>query len=104
MKMSDSTFIEIVRFLTSLSIPILTSATVTGLVLWIAKSWLSARIKKSIENDFDSKLEQLRSELRIKEEELKANTRRRDDQINSLVSGALSGMVSRAKRHFIGEG
>lgn len=53
-------------------------------VLWLTRSVISTRLTNSVKNEFDSKLEVLRSELNAKEA-----------QIESLRSGAMSGLITR---------
>lgn len=65
-------------------IPSLTSTSLFGGALWLARSLIMTRLKNSVKNEFDSKLEVLRSELKSKEA-----------QIESLRSGAMSGLLTR---------
>jgi hypothetical protein len=59
-------------------IPALTTTTLFGWVLWLARSLIMTRLQNSVKNEFDSKLEVLRSELKSKE-----------TQIESLRTGAI---------------
>lgn len=65
-------------------IPALTTTSFLGLALWLARSLILVRLKNSVQNEFDSKLEVLRSELKSKE-----------SQIQSLRSVAMSGLLTR---------
>ena len=65
-------------------LPALTTTTLFGGALWLARSLISTRLTNSVKNEFDSKLEVLRSELKSKEA-----------QIESLRSGAMSGLITR---------
>lgn len=65
-------------------LPALTTTTLLGGALWLARSLIFTRLKNSVKNEFDSKLEVLRSELKSKEA-----------QIESLRSGAMSGLITR---------
>ncbi|OBX36753.1 hypothetical protein A8U91_01100 [Halomonas elongata] len=65
-------------------IPALTTTSLFGGTLWLARSLIMTRLKNSVKNEFDSKLEVLRSELKSKEA-----------QIESLRSGAMSGLLTR---------
>lgn len=65
-------------------IPALTTTSLFGGALWLARSLIMTRLKNSVKNEFDSKLEVLRSELKSKEA-----------QIESLRSGAMSGLITR---------
>lgn len=65
-------------------IPALTTTSLFGGVLWLARSLITTRLTNSVKNEFESKLEVLRSELKYKEA-----------QIESLRSGAMSGLLTR---------
>ncbi|WAG07850.1 hypothetical protein NRZ30_01965 [Aeromonas jandaei] len=64
--------------------PALTTTAVFSGVLWLARSLISTRLTNSVKSEFESKLEFLRSELKAKEL-----------QIESLRSGAMSGLITR---------
>lgn len=55
------------------------------------KSW----IERSLQSQFDQRLEELRARLRREEEQLRLEIQSRDAQIEALRSGALSGMAAR---------
>lgn len=65
-------------------IPALTTTSLLGGALLLARSLIMTRLRNSVKNEFDSKLEILRSELKSKEA-----------QIESLRSGAMSGLLTR---------
>lgn len=65
-------------------LPALTTTTLFGGAVWLARSLISTRLTNSVKSEFDSKLEVLRSELKSKEA-----------QIDSLRSGAMSGLITR---------
>jgi hypothetical protein len=65
-------------------IPSLTTTSLFAGVVWLARSFLITRLTNSVKNEFDSKLEVLRSELKAKE-----------TQIEALRSGAMSGLLTR---------
>lgn len=65
-------------------IPALTTTSLFGGVLWLAKSLILTRLQNSVKSEFDQKIELLRSELKSKEA-----------QIESLRSGAMSGLITR---------
>lgn len=65
-------------------IPALTTTSLFGGLLWLGKSLIITRLKKSVKHEFDGKLEIIRSELKSKEA-----------QIESLRSGAMSGLITR---------
>jgi hypothetical protein len=68
-------------------IPALTSTSLFALALWLFRKLISVRLTRSVKSEFDSKLEDLKSELRQKEA-----------QINALQTGALSGLISRKSK------
>ncbi|WP_374363488.1 hypothetical protein [Pseudoduganella danionis] len=72
-----------------------TTAGVLSAVAWFSREWIGARLTRSIQHEFDRKLEQLRSELRNSEEQLKARIREREGEISALRSGALTALASR---------
>ncbi|MCG7988843.1 MAG: hypothetical protein JAY80_15940 [Candidatus Thiodiazotropha lotti] len=65
-------------------LPALTTTTLFGGAVWLARSLISTRLTNSVKSEFDKKLEVLRSELKSKEA-----------QIESLRSGAMSGLITR---------
>lgn len=65
-------------------IPAVTTTSLFGAALWLARSLIITRLKNSVKNEFDTKIEVLRSELKSKEA-----------QIESLRSGAMSGFITR---------
>ncbi len=65
------------------------------LAAFVARNWLVAWISKGVEYRFDVKLEELRAELRKKEERLKSELRDREAEIATLRNSVLSGSASR---------
>lgn len=53
------------------------SATLSGVLLWLTRSWISERLKNAIKNEYDEKLEthkaQLKSQNDVEVEKLKSN-------------------------------
>lgn len=66
-----------------------------GAVLWLARNLIATRLTKSVEHEFNEKLEALRAELREKEEVLKADLRSKENEIAALRSSAITAMSSR---------
>jgi len=64
--------------------PAVTTTSLLAVVIWLTRSLLEARLKNSVKNEFDSKLETLRAELNAKE-----------SQIESLRSASMSGLMMR---------
>jgi len=76
-------------------LPSLTTAGVLSAIAWLLREWIGARLTKSIQHEFDRKLEQLRADLRESEERLKARIREKEAEISALRSGALTALASR---------
>lgn len=68
-------------------IPAIGTTSALTLAMWLFRKAISVRLTQSVKSEFDKKLESLKSELRAKE-----------DQINALRSGALSGLVNRQSK------
>lgn len=73
----------------------LSTATLLGIVAWLSRHLILTRLKASVEHEFDTKLETLRGYLRKSEESFKADLRSKQDQIETLRSGALSALTTR---------
>lgn len=76
----------------------LPSITTTGLVtivLWLCRNLIATRLTKSVQHEFDTKLESVRTNLRESEEMFRADLRAKENEISSLRSGAMSAMSSR---------
>jgi len=71
------------------------TTTLLGLAAFLARNLILARLKASVEHEFNAKLEALRTDLRKSEESFKADLRAKETQIEVLRSGALSGLASR---------
>jgi hypothetical protein len=76
-------------------IPAILTPLLFGGVLWLLRSVIFTRLKASVQHEFDQKLEVIRATLRTSEESFKADLRAKEAQIETLRSGALSGMASR---------
>lgn len=79
-------------------IPWLPALTTTGLLaaaLWLGRELISARLTRTVQHEFDRKLEAVRAELRTAEENFKAQLREKEAEIAALRSGALSALASR---------
>ena len=74
------------------------SIVTTGLLafaLWLGRKVITTRLVKSVEHEFNKKLEVLRAEFREKDELLKADLRSKENEIADLRSGAMTAMASR---------
>jgi len=76
-------------------IPAISTTGLLGAALWLFRSVISTRLAKSVQHEFDNKLETIRASLRNSEESFKADLRSKETQIIALRSGALAGLVSR---------
>ena len=68
-------------------IPAVSTTSLLVLAMWLLRSLISTRLTKSVENEFNKKLESLKAELRAKEA-----------QIDALRSGAMSGLINRQSK------
>ncbi len=76
-------------------LPSLTTTGLLALALWLGRKLIATRLTKSVEHEFNEKIELIRAEFREKEELLKADLRAKEAEINTLRSGALTAMASR---------
>ncbi len=76
-------------------IPAISTTSLFTLVLWLFRSVISTRLTKSVQHEFDSKIQTLQMELRKSEESFKADIRNKETQIEALRSGAISGLANR---------
>lgn len=76
-------------------LPSVTTAGLMSIGAWLGREWISARLTRTIQHEFDQKLEAMRSELRESEEKLKARIREKEGEIAALRTGALSALASR---------
>lgn len=67
----------------------------TGIAVFAGRNWLKAWIQSGVEYRFNSRLEELRAELRRSEEELKSQLRIKETEITALREGVLSGRTQR---------
>ena len=76
-------------------IPAISTTTLLAVAAWLMRSLITTRLTKSVQHEFDTKLEALRTEHRKSEESFNADLRAKDAQIELLRSGAISGLASR---------
>ena len=76
-------------------LPSITTTALLASALWLARNLIATRLKKSVEHEFDTKLESVRAELRNKEESLKADLQAKAVEIAALRGGAMTAMASR---------
>ena len=72
-----------------------TSAILVGAAIWLARKLIETRLKSSVEFEFNSKLENVRADLRTSEERLKAELRQRESEVSALRDTSMKMMASR---------
>jgi hypothetical protein len=75
--------------------PPLTTTALFGYALYLGRHLIITRLTKSVEHEFNQKLESVRSQMRDSEERLKAELRTKETEISALRSGALTALASR---------
>jgi len=75
--------------------PALTTTGLLAAALWLGRELISTRLTKSVQHEFDKKIESVKAELRASEERFKAQLREKEAEIAALRSGALSVLASR---------
>lgn len=75
--------------------PALTTTSLLVIALWFGRKLIEIRLTKSVQHEFDTKLESLRAKLKENEELFKAELRTKEVEIASLRSGAMTAMASR---------
>ncbi|WP_194249543.1 hypothetical protein [Chitinibacter fontanus] len=76
-------------------IPAVTTTTLFAAALWLVRKLIITRLSRSVQHEFDQKLEIVRADLRASEEKFKAALREKEAEIAALRSGALSAIASR---------
>jgi hypothetical protein len=76
-------------------VPTLSTAALFAVVLWLSRNWLIARLKSSIKFEYDTRLEDLRAELKRKESKLENQIRRREQDINDVRQTAIAALQNR---------
>jgi len=76
-------------------IPALSTSALLGAAVWFGRNLIFTRLTKSVEHEFNGRLETLKAQLRDSEERLKAELRNRESEIAALRGGALSALASR---------
>lgn len=75
-------------------IPALSTTGLFAAALWLARNVIITRLTKSVQHEFDIKLEGIRTQLRNSEEVFKAELRQRDDAIRAARSASLSALTA----------
>lgn len=76
-------------------IPSVTTTTIVALVLWLFRSLVTARLKASVQHEFDRKIEVVRTDLRNSEEQFKADLQSKASEMQVLRASVISGLVNR---------
>lgn len=75
--------------------PAITTTSLFAAALWLARNIISARLTKSVEHEFNEKIEKIRADYREREDKLRADLQARAAEIEALRAGALSAMSGR---------
>lgn len=78
-------------------IPAISTSSLLVVAIWLMRSVITTRLTKSVQYEFDKKLEVLRTDQRKSEEAFKADLRAKDAQTDLFRSGAI--LCSRKMRH-----
>lgn len=81
--------------LPDLLISTVTTSTLVGFCVYLARNLITTRLTKSVQNEFDTKLAGLNSQLRTAEESFKADLKRKEVEILALQGGAIQSRLSR---------
>lgn len=73
----------------------LSTTSLVAILAWLSRQLIVTRLKASVQNEFNEKLETLRADLRKSEEAFKADLRAKEAKIVTLQSGALTVLASR---------
>lgn len=76
-------------------IPAISTTALFGLALWLFRAVITTRLAKSVQHEFDNKLETIRADFRKSEELLCADLRSKEAQIAVIRGGAIAGLTSR---------
>ena len=76
-------------------IPTFVSVVLT-VAIFVGRNWIKANIERSVQHNFDARIEGVRSELRKAEETFKSDLRSKEAEILALREGVLgSGPINR---------
>jgi len=85
---------------------LLANGVFTGFIVWISKAWISERLKNSIKNEYDQKLEthkaQLKAQVDTETERLKAQLKSQSDTETERLKSDLHIMASEHQVRFSG--
>lgn len=75
--------------------PALTTTGLLSAALFLSRELVVTRLKRSVQYDFDHKLELLKSEFRAAEKAMESSLAQKNAELESLRAGALSGITQR---------
>ena len=75
--------------------PALTTTSLLAIVAWLCRNLIATRLVRTVQHEFDERIEAVRSELRRNEEAFRAGLDRRASEIEALRQGALSNIPAR---------
>ena len=76
-------------------IPSITTTGALAIAAWLGRNLIATRLAKSVEHEFNEKMEKIRSDFRTSEETLKGELRARESEILALRNGVLSALSAR---------
>lgn len=76
-------------------LPAISTTSLFSLIIWLSRNLIITRLTTSVRHEYDEKIEEIKSKLRKNEEELKAELKIKEIQIQALQNGALSGISNR---------
>lgn len=76
-------------------IPSVTTSGLLGVAVYLGQRLVEARLGRTVQHEFDARLERIRAELRHNEELLRADLQRAEAEIAALQSGALAALAGR---------
>jgi hypothetical protein len=71
------------------------ASVLVGAAIWLCKNLILTRLKKAVETEFDEKLERVRSEHRISEENFKTELRMKEGEIQILRATVMNTLTAR---------
>lgn len=81
-------------------IPAISTSSLLAGALWLSRNLIKTRLTNSVRHEYDTKLTNLKAEITIKQDLLKADLRTKELQLESLKSTALSGISHRQSALF----
>ncbi len=79
-------------------LPAVTTTSLFGVITWLFRSLIITRLTKTVQSQFDVKLENLKSELREKEVKTQSSLKSKEDTIEKHRTGAMSAFMVRQEK------